>query len=136
LFLSALLAATIIPFSSDVVLVGVLAAGCEPILSVAMATLGNWLGGLISYWMGWLGKTEWLERWFHVKHATIVKHKARAERWGPLLAILAWVPLVGDVYAIVLGFYKVKFWPTAWWMLVGKCGRYICWALLEGALLG
>lgn len=136
LFVSALLAATILPMSSDVIFVGVVAAGCDPILSIVVATLGNWLGGLISYWMGWLGKLEWLERWFRVKHETIVKHKHRVEKWGPLLAIVAWVPIVGDVFAIVLGFYKAKFWPTAWWMLVGKCLRYVCWALLEGVVVG
>ena len=130
MFISALLAATILPFSSDAVLMGLVAAGCSPVWIVATATFGNWMGGLISYWMGWLGKTEWLERYFRVKHETIVKHKGLVDRWGSLLALISWVPFVGDVFAIVLGFYKAKFWPTAWWLLVGKCLRYICEALL------
>ena len=130
MFLSALLAATILPFSSDAVLMGLVAAGCSPVGIVVTATLGNWVGGLISYWMGWLGKTEWLEKYFRVKHETIVKHKRLADRWGPFLAIISWVPVVGDVFAIVLGFYKAKFLPTAWWLLVGKCLRYVCEAIL------
>ncbi len=130
MFLSALLAATILPFSSDLVLGGLVAAGCNPIAIVAVATLGNWMGGLISYGMGWLGKTEWLERYFRVKPESIVKQKARVDRWGPLLAITSWVPFVGDIFAIVLGFYKAKFWPTAWWLLVGKLLRYTGEALL------
>ena len=130
MFVSALLAATILPFSSDIVLGGLVAAGCNPVAIVAVASLGNWLGGLISYGMGWLGKTEWLERYFGVKPETIAKQKARVDRWGPLLAITSWVPFVGDVFAIVLGFYKAKFLPTAWWLLVGKTLRYICEALL------
>ena len=68
LFIGAFLAATVFPFSSDVLLVGMLAAGGEPITTVTVATIGNWLGGLTSYWVGWLGKLEWLERWFRVKH--------------------------------------------------------------------
>ncbi len=130
MFVSALLAATILPFSSDLVLSGLVAAGCDPVWVVVVATLGNWIGGLISYWMGWLGKTEWLERWFRVKHSTIVKHKHLADKWGPFLAIVSWVPLFGDVFAIVLGFYKARFWPTALWLFVGKCLRYVCEALI------
>ena len=130
MFISALLAATILPFSSDVVLMGLVAAGCSPVAIVIVATLGNWAGGLISYGMGWLGKMEWLEKYFRVKHESIVKQKARVDKWGPLLAITSWIPFVGDIFAIVLGFYKAKFWPTAWWLLVGKCLRYVCEAIL------
>ena len=133
LFLGAFLAATVFPFSSDVLLVGMLALGGDPVATVAVATLGNWLGGLTSYWVGWLGKLEWLERWFRVKHETIERHRAKVERWGALLALMTWLPFVGDVFAIVLGFYKARFLPSAFWMFVGKCGRFIAWALIVGA---
>ena len=56
LFVGSFVAATVVPFSSDVLLVGMLAAGGNIWLSVAVATLGNWLGGLTSYGLGWLGK--------------------------------------------------------------------------------
>lgn len=131
LFLGSFLAATVVPFSSDVLLVGMLFAGGEPILTVTIATIGNWLGGLTSYWLGWLGKTEWLERWFRVKPETIERHKSKVERWGAWLALLTWLPIVGDLFAIVLGFYKAPFWPSALWMFVGKCGRFVIWALLK-----
>lgn len=125
MFISALLAATILPFSSDVVLMGLVAAGCSPVAIVVVATLGNWTGGLISYGMGWLGKLEWLEKYCRVKPENIAKQKARVDRWGPLLAITSWIPFVGDIFAIVLGFYKAKFIPTAFWLLVGKLLRYM-----------
>ena len=131
LFIGSLLAATIFPFSSDALLLGMLIAGGDAITTVVVATLGNWCGGLIGNWMGWLGKLEWLERWFKVKPDTIAKHKAKVERYGALLALLTWTPFVGDIFAIVLGFYKAKFLPSACWMLVGKCGRYVCWAVLH-----
>jgi membrane protein YqaA with SNARE-associated domain len=130
LFLGSFLAATVVPFSSDVLLVGMLIAGGEPITTVTVATIGNWLGGLTSYWIGWLGKLEWLERWFKVKPATIERHKATVHRWGVWLALMTWLPIVGDIFAIVLGFYKVKFLPSALWMLVGKCARFVMWALI------
>jgi membrane protein YqaA with SNARE-associated domain len=130
LFLGSFLAATVVPFSSDILLVGMLIAGGEPITTVMLATIGNWLGGLTSYWIGWLGKLEWLERWFKVKPATIERHKATVHRWGVWLALMTWLPIVGDIFAIVLGFYKVKFLPSALWMLVGKCARFVMWALI------
>ena len=130
LFLGSFLAATIFPFSSDVLLLGMLALGGSPVVTIAVSTAGNWLGGLTSYWGGWLGKLEWLERWFRVSHATIERHRAKVERWGAALALLTWVPFVGDVFAVVLGFYKAPFLPSALWMFVGKCGRFIVWALI------
>lgn len=130
LFLGSFLAATVVPFSSDILLMGMLIAGGEPITTVTVATIGNWLGGLTSYWIGWLGKLEWLERWFKVKPATIERHKATVHRWGVWLALMTWLPIVGDIFAIVLGFYKVKFLPSALWMLVGKCARFVMWALI------
>ena len=130
LFIGSFLAATVVPFSSDLLVIGMLALGGDPVLTIAVATLGNWLGGLTSYWLGWLGKLEWLERWFRVKRETIDRQKERVERWGAWLALLTWLPFVGDIFAVVLGFYKVRFLPSALWMLVGKCGRFIVWALL------
>jgi membrane protein YqaA with SNARE-associated domain len=47
-----------------------------------------------------------------------------------MLALLTWVPFVGDVFAVVLGFYRTHFWKTAFWMFVGKSARFIVWALL------
>lgn len=63
LFLGSFVAATVVPFSSDVQLVAMLAAGGNVWFCVAVATLGNWLGGLTSYWLGWLGKWEWIEKY-------------------------------------------------------------------------
>lgn len=55
LFVGSFVAATVVPFSSDVLLVGMLAAGGNVWLSVLVATVGNWAGGLTSYWIGWIG---------------------------------------------------------------------------------
>ena len=130
LFIGSFLAATVVPFSSDVLVVGMLALGGVPLTTIIVATVGNWLGGLTSYWKGWLGKTEWLERWFRVKRETIDKYQGAVKRWGAWLALLTWLPFVGDIFAIVLGFFKARFLPSALWMLVGKGGRFVMWAVL------
>lgn len=130
LFLGAFLAATIFPFSSDVLLVAMLAAGGDAFVTITVATAGNWLGGLTSYGVGYLGKTEWLERWFRIKPETVYRYKERVAKYGAWLALLTWVPFVGDVFAVVLGFFKARFWPSAWFMLLGKGLRFIAWAVI------
>lgn len=130
LFIGALLAATIIPFSSDFLLVGMLAAGGNVVVTVVVASLGNWAGGMISYWMGHAGRWEWIERWFKVKPETLEKQKSRIDRWGAWLAFLSWLPLVGDLFALGLGFYKVNPWQVALFMLIGKTARFVGWAVV------
>lgn len=67
LFIGSFLASTVIPMSADILLIGILALGGNIWWCLAIATIGNWLGGLTSYWIGWLGKWEWLERWSKLK---------------------------------------------------------------------
>ena len=130
LFVGALLAATLIPFSSDVLLIALLAAGGDIVVSVAVASLGNWAGGMISYYMGRLGKWEWLRKWFKIKPETLDKQKTRIEKYGAGLAFFSWLPGIGDVLAIGLGFYKVPPKKVALFMLIGKSARFICWGVL------
>ncbi len=130
LFIGAFLAATLVPFSSDVLLVGMLAVGGSPVMTVIMASLGNWAGGITTYWLGRLGKWEWIERWFKVTREKLEGQKAKVDRWGSLLAFLTWLPIVGDLTAIALGFYKVNFARTALFMAIGKSLRFVMWALL------
>ena len=129
LFVGSFLAATVVPFSADVLLVGMLVAGANPLATIVVATAGNWLGGITSYGIGRAGKWEWIER-LHVNRESLERQKARIDRFGAPIALLTWVPFVGDVFAVALGFYRVKFLPAILWMLVGKGARFVCWYLL------
>ena len=129
LFAGSFLAATVVPFSSDVLLIGMLLAGMPVVPTVAVATAGNWLGGLTSYYIGYLGKWSWIERWLRVKRQTLERQKSRIDRYGPLLALMTWLPVVGDIFAVALGFYRQPFVSSAIYMLVGKAVRFAVWAL-------
>lgn len=129
LFVGSFLAATIVPFSADVLLIGMLVAGGSPWLVIGVATAGNFLGGLTSYGIGRIGKWEWIEK-LGVKPETLEKQKAKVDRWGAWLALLSWVPFVGDIFAVALGFYRSKFIPSAIFMLIGKAGRFVMWYLI------
>ncbi|MBE9488602.1 MAG: DedA family protein [Bacteroidetes bacterium] len=130
LFLGSFLSATIIPFSSDILLLGMLMLGGDIYVTVIVATVGNWLGGLLSYYMGFFGKWEWIEKWFRVKEETLLKQKKLITKYGSSLAFLSWLPLVGDVFAIGLGFYKTNQYKTSVFMFLGKGTRFVLWALL------
>ena len=130
LFIGSFLAATVVPFSADVLLVGMLVADVNSAVALlVVATLGNWIGGITSYGIGRAGKWEWIER-LHVSRESLEKQKARIERFGAPIALLTWVPFIGDVFAVALGFYRVKFLPAIFWMLVGKGARFVCWYLI------
>ncbi|MDD3034587.1 MAG: DedA family protein [Bacteroidales bacterium] len=130
LFLGCFLAATVVPFSSDFLMVGVLIAGINPVLAIIVATAGNWLGGLTSYYIGFIGKWDWIEKWFKVKEETLLKQKHNIDKYGSMLAFLTWLPIIGDIFAVTLGFYKVNFTKSAIFMLIGKGARFAFWALL------
>ena len=134
LFLGNILAATIVPFSSDALYIAVLAASGQTVPCFIVATLGNWLGSLITYGMGRLGKWEWLEKWFKVKRETLEKQKRYVDRYGVWLSLIAWVPIIGDVLVLALGFYKTPAGWTSILLLVGKGLRFLAWTLLVGLL--
>jgi membrane protein YqaA with SNARE-associated domain len=130
LFLASFLAATIIPFSSEFILSGILAAGGDPVLSLATATLGNWLGGLTSYWIGWLGKFEWIEKYLSIPKEKLEKWHRKMKGKEGWIGLFCWLPGIGDIIAVVLGLLKSNFWLAATGMLAGKALRYLVWGML------
>ena len=99
-------------------------------LSLLVATTGNWLGGLSSYFLGRLGKWSTLEKYFRLKKEKIVKFKTNIDKWGSLLAFFCWLPIVGDPIAVGLGFFRTNYILVAIWMFIGKLIRYIVWAFI------
>lgn len=135
LFLGAFLAATIVPFSSDALYLAVLIATKDPLGCFLYGTIGNWLGGITTYWIGWLGRWEWIERWFKVKHETLEKQKVKIDKYGVWMALLSWVPIIGDVIVIALGFYKTRPLWTIILLLVGKAARFVVWNYIYGVFV-
>lgn len=135
LFLSALLAGSILPFSSELVLVALVKLGLNPTLCVLSAAVGNTVGGLTCYYMGRLGKTEWIEKYFKVKQEKVERMMRFLQGKGALMAFFAFLPFVGEAIAIALGFMRSNFVLTTLSMFTGKLLRYIAmlWAL-QGAI--
>ena len=125
LFISAMLAGSIIPFSSELVLVTLVKLGLNPTACILAATLGNTVGGMTCYYMGRLGKISWIEKYFKVKKEKIDKMVTFLQGKGALMAFFAFLPAIGEVVAIALGFMRSNTWLTVTSMLIGKLLRYI-----------
>lgn len=125
LFFASFLAATIIPFSSDALVVLMAATGFDPILTILIATTGNTLGGLSSYGVGWLGKWSWIEKYLRISKEKIERMQVRVRKYTGLAAFLTWLPWVGDVIAVSLGLLKINIWRVTIFMTTGKLARYI-----------
>ena len=134
LLIAAFLAATIIPFSSDVLLSAMIVAGFHPVELWIFAIIGNWAGGMVSYYMGRLGKWEWIEKYMGLKKAKVDRFHKRVKKYGPYVALVTWLPIIGDPMAIALGFARTPLAPTALFMFIGKGLRYvvIIWLTLQG----
>ncbi|NQV84352.1 MAG: DedA family protein [Rhodospirillales bacterium] len=125
LFVSALLAATILPFSSEAVLVGLLAAGRYDVVGLwVVASLGNVLGACINWWLGRFC-LHWQEhRWFPVSKNQLDRASKWYSRTGVWSLLLAWVPVIGDPLTFAAGILKVDFRLFVLLVTIGKAGRY------------
>lgn len=133
MFLSAFLAGTILPFSSEAVLLACIGLGLDPVASTLATTAGNALGGLTCYWIGHLGKMEWIEKYFKVDQKQMDKATRFIHGKGAWMALFSFLPVIGDAILIVLGLMRANIWIVAVSMTAGKLLRY---ALLVAAALG
>lgn len=129
LFVSALLAGSIIPFSSELVMMALVKVGLNPAICVLAATLGNTVGGITCYYMGRLGRIDWIEKYFKVKKEKIDRMQRFLQGKGALMGFFAFLPFVGEAIAIALGFMRSNVWLTTLSMFLGKLVRYIAMLL-------
>ncbi len=131
LFIGTFLAGSIVPFSSDVLYVAVLAAwGQREIECLIVATLGNTLGAFSTYYIGRLAKIEWISKHLRISQKKIEKQKAVIRKWGVWAALIGWVPVVGKPILIALGVYRCKPVPTMLLTFVGIALRFSIWTLV------
>lgn len=125
MLLAAFLAGSFFPFSSEAVMVGLMAAGLDPWLLMVYGTVGNVMGSVVNYCIGRMGKTEWFEKYLHVSPESM----ARAERFmkgrGAWMGFFAFVPLLGSAITILLGLMRANPVITFIAITLGKIFRYI-----------
>ena len=120
LFSSSFLAATLLPGGSEAVLFGVLKLHPGQLwIALAVATLGNTLGGMSSYLIGRI-----------IPQKTELKGLARVQRYGAPILLLSWVPIIGDPLCVAAGWLRLNPWLSALYIAAGKFARYCVIAVL------
>ena len=124
LFLACFLAATILPFSSEALLLAMAMGPWDSLPLLLTASIGNTFGGMTNYGIGrWLPEGK-LMRWLRVEPSTGERWKGHVQRYGAWCALLCWLPVVGDPIAIALGLFRTSALPVLVMMFLGKSARY------------
>ena len=123
LFVVCFLSATILPLSSEGVLILFLALNFDPINCLIIAAIANTLGGTTNYALGRIGNPSTIKKLFK-QPERYDKLNSRVQKYGSSLALLSWVPLIGDPLVIALGFFRVPFISVLLLMAFAKTVRY------------
>lgn len=114
LFISSFLAATLLPGGSEVAFFAVLRAYPDTLwYALILASVGNTLGGMVTFGMGWL-----------IPQTKQLKHVEKLRRYGTPSLLLAWVPLIGDALCLTAGWLRLNPWQATLFMAIGKFARY------------
>ena len=133
MFLASFLAGSFFPFSSEAVMLALLAMGVEPWMLIAYGTAGNVLGSVFNYCIGRLGREEWFEKYLHVKPEHMDKARRFMRGRGAWMGFFAFIPILGSAITILLGLMRANVFVTFISITTGKLLRYIL--LIYGAFL-
>ncbi len=124
LFLTSLIAATLLPAGSEVLLMSLVSQGDWIPLLWCCATLGNTLGSCINWWLGKESLRFKHKKWFPVSAKQLKTAQMQFQKYGVLSLLFAWVPVIGDPLTLVAGILKVRFAIFVLLVLLGKGARY------------
>lgn len=125
MLIAAFLAGSFFPFSSEVVMLGLLAAGLDPWSLIVYGTIGNVLGSLFNYGVGRMGKLEWIEQHLHVKREKLEQAQRFMGGHGALMGFFAFIPILGSAITIVLGYTRANLILSTTSITLGKFLRYV-----------
>ena len=135
MFASAFLAATLVPFASEITLAAGLAAGGSVHWLVACATLGNTLGAVVNWGLGRCIERFRDRKWFPVDAKRLEQGQAWFRRYGAWSLLFAWLPVAGDALTVAAGAMRVHIVPFLVLVAAGKGARYAVLAFaVDGAV--
>jgi len=126
LFVISFLAATILPFSSELTLAGLMATSSyDNLLLLAVASLGNILGSVVNWILGFYSRNLAKKKWFPFKDKQIKNSSKWFSKFGKWSLLFAWVPIIGDPLTLAAGLLRVKFIEFLILVTIGKVSRYL-----------
>ena len=126
LFSISFLAATILPFSSELTLAGLMTtSNYDNLLLLIVASLGNILGSVINWVLGFYSRNLSTKKWFPFKDEQIKKSSKWFKKFGKWSLLFAWVPIIGDPLTLAAGLLRIKFIEFLILVTIGKVSRYL-----------
>lgn len=125
MLVAAFLAGSFVPFSSEAIMLGLLAAGLDPWLLVVYGTVGNVLGSMFNYGVGRMGRLDWIERYLHVSKKSLTRTERFMAGHGALMGFFSFLPVLGSVISIVLGLMRANIPLSLFSITAGKFLRYL-----------
>ena len=125
MLIAAFIAGSFFPFSSEAVMLGLLATGLDGWLLIVYGSIGNILGSMVNYGFGRLGRLEWVERYLHVKPRDLQRAQRFMAGRGALMGFFAFLPILGSAITIVLGLMRANIPVTFLSITAGKFLRYV-----------
>ena len=126
LFAISFLAATILPFSSELTLAGLIAtSNYDNLLLLIVASFGNVLGSVVNWYLGFYSRNLTTKKWFPFKDKQIKNSSKWFSKFGQWSLLFAWVPFIGDPLTLVAGLLRVKFLEFLILVMIGKISRYL-----------
>lgn len=135
MLLAAFLAGSFFPFSSEAVMLGLMAAGLDPWVLMVYGTIGNVLGSVVNYSIGRLGRQEWFEKYLHVSPQSMDRARRFMRGHGAWMGFFAFVPLLGSAITILLGLMRANLVITFIAITLGKIFRYAVLILGAGLVI-
>ena len=132
LLVSAFLAATILPLSSEIVLSGLLLNGFSPMALVAVATTGNVLGSLTNYALGYWLSLEVVKKWLKMSEKEFLRAEQRFAKYGLFSLCFAWVPIIGDPLTVIAGVLRIR---LLWFLILVTAGKLMRYVVLSYLVL-
>ena len=126
LFFISFLAATILPFSSELTLAGLIStSNYDNLLLLVFASFGNVLGSVFNWGLGFYARNLTIKKWFPFKETQIERSSKWFSKFGKWSLLFAWVPIVGDPLTFVAGLLRVRFFDFILLVAIGKVSRYL-----------
>ena len=133
LFGISFLAATILPFSSELSLAGLVStSNFNNSLLLIAASLGNILGSVVNWLIGFYSRNFISKKWFPFNEMQITRSSKWFEKFGKWSLLFAWVPILGDPLTLVAGLLRVRFLDFIILVAIGKVSRYLVVLYLIG----
>ena len=125
MLVAAFLAGSFFPFSSEAVMLGLIATGLDGGTLLLYGTVGNVLGSMFNYGVGRLGRLDWIERYLHVKKKDLDKAQRMMAGRGAWFGFFAFLPILGSAITIMLGLMRANIIISITSIAIGKFLRYL-----------